>query len=187
MTTSIPLSILADIQPGLSTVYGGDETFPFLTVGALMEGGRLSSVLDRLTPQAEAFTRYRVQTGDILLAARSTSVRCGIVEDAQQGTLFNSTLLRIRCDPQRLHSEILFAWICHPEGTAAIASRSRSSTSQLNLTAAALEDLLVPTPDRASQSSLASLLFAARESHQNATAAADLRLSLARELVVQKP
>jgi type I restriction enzyme S subunit len=121
----------------------------------------------------------------LLVAARSTSLRSAIASGEHEGTLFNATLLRIRCQPDRLNPEYFFAWLSHPLGKEAVSSMSRSSTHQMSLTASALQDLMVPVPPIAEQRRLAEFLSAARQAHDAALAAATTRLALARELAFQ--
>jgi len=182
MPSLLPLSQVADMQSGLPTQPDGGEPIPILTVKALGESGRLEGQPDLLVPSLSIRPCYLLAPTDILVAARSTSLRSAMAEPDHDGLPFNATLLRIRCQPDRLDPEYLFAWLSHPLGKEAVTSMSRSSTHQMSLTASALQELLVPVPAIAEQRRLAEFLSAARKAHDSALSAASARLALAREI-----
>lgn len=182
MPPLLPLSQVADVQSGLPTQPDGGEPIPILTVKALGESGRLEGQPDLLVPSLSTRANYLLAPDDLLVAARSTSLRSAIAGMEHEGTPFNATLLRIRCQPDRLNPEFFFAWLSHPQGKEAVYSMSRSSTHQMSLTASALQELMVPIPPIAEQRRLAELLSAARQAYDSAVAAATTRLTLAREI-----
>lgn len=182
MPHHLPLSEVADIQAGMPTLPDGGQRIPVLTVKALAEGGRLVGPPDELVPGPVAASRYKLEAADIVLAARSTALRVALVDPEHEALPFNATLLRIRCRPGRLHPEFLVAWLSHPDGREAVTAMSRSSTQQMSLTVSALEDLEVPVPSYKEQLRLAALLSAARDASTAAIAAAEARLTLAREI-----
>jgi len=182
MPPLLPLSQVADIQAGLPTLPDGGAPIPILTVKALGESGRLEGPPDLLVPSLSTRPCYLLAPADILVAARSTALRSAITENEHEGIPFNATLLRIRCQPDRLDPEYLLAWLSHPLGKEAVSAMSRSSTHQMSLTASALEHLLVPVPPIAEQRRLAEFLSDARQAHDSALSAASARLALAREI-----
>lgn len=129
--------------------------------------------------------RYRVRAGDVLVPSRSTSIRVAVVPPEIDGTVFNSTLLAVRCSEQIL-PELLAAYLMHAEGAAHLASASQSGTVQMNITAAALGELPVPLVPVEQQRELAALLAAADVAHRNATEAAGLRRMVAHNLVISR-
>src|SRR5262245_11813536 len=67
--------------------------------------------------------KYRAAAGDVLLSARSTSLKAAIVTKELDGVVINATLLGIRCLPI-LEPRLLVAWLNHLEGRAALESVS---------------------------------------------------------------
>jgi len=181
---NLPLPQVADIQAGVPTYPDADAIASFLTVKNLTEDGRLQGSGDALKPELKKIQRYLLKASDILLAARSTSLRCAMLDAESVPAFFNSTLLRIRCNPDFLNPEFLYAWLSHPVGRDAVASVSRSGTAQMSLTVAGLKKLNVPVPPIDSQARLAELLSSARQAHSAAVTAAETRLSLAREIAL---
>lgn len=129
--------------------------------------------------------RYRVRVGDVLVPSRSTSIRVAVAPPEIDGTVFNSTLLAVRCSEQ-IHPELLAAYLMHPAGAAHLVSASQSGTAQMNLTTAALGEVPVPLVPIEQQQELAALLAAADVAHRNATEAAELRRRVAHDVVISR-
>jgi hypothetical protein len=185
MPCHLPLVQVADLQVGLPTRAAGPEAVPCLTASALDESGRLVGKPEPLTPDTAVTARYRIEQGDILLACRSTTVRCGLVAAHQAQVPFNATVIRIRSNPVLLHPEILLAWLCQPAGREAVAACSRSGTHQLNITVSSLSALQVPVPAPERQTALVALLETADTAHRFAIRAARLRLAIARQVALE--
>ena len=184
MTPHLPLPQVAEIQAGVPTYPDAKAGVFILTVKNLTEDGRVLGSGEALKPKLKNIKRYFLKASDILLAARSTSLRCAMLDAEMGAVFFNSTLLRIRCNPALLNPEYLYAWLSHPVGRDAVAAVSRSGTAQMSLTVAGLKKLNVPVPPIDSQARLAELLSTARQAHSAAVTAAETRLSLAREIAL---
>lgn len=129
--------------------------------------------------------RYRVRAGDVLVPSRSTSIRIAVAPPEIDGTVFNSTLLAVRCSKQIL-PELLAAYLMHSDGATHLISASQSGTAQMNITAAALGDVPIPLVPLKQQQELAALLAAADVAHRNATEAAELRRRVAHDVVISR-
>lgn len=127
--------------------------------------------------------RYRVRTGDVVIPSRSTSIRVAVVPEELDGTVFNSTLLAIRCSDRVLPS-LLAAYLTHPDGASHILAASQSGTAQMNLNATALSEIPVPLVPMGRQHELAGLLEASDYVVRSARDAADLRHRIALDLVI---
>lgn len=181
------LGEVAEIFVGVPT-RGGDLTPTgrsgnMLTVRALTGTGiNPDEILSLNIPEHE-FGRYRIQAGDVLVSARSTSLRSAIVPKELAGNLINATILGIRTLP-KLEPRLLVAWLEHPEGRAALESVAQSGTAQMNITVAAISKIMVPVPPLPAQRQMAKILEAADEAYHAATQAAEDRRRIARQVVV---
>jgi len=127
--------------------------------------------------------KYRVATGDVLLSARSTSLKTALVPRELDRIVVNATLLGVRC-LAHLEPRLLIAWLNHPAGQAALESVSQSATAQMNITVAGLSKLEVPVPSRDVQKRVVKLLEAADEAYAAAIQAAEDRRRLASQIVI---
>ncbi len=140
----------------------GQVEAPLLTVGAIGEGNILSGEVKTTFADTEsALADYRVAEGDILIAARSTLMRCAVVPPELDGAVASSSVLAIRCNPERLLPRMLAAFFEHHAGRAALLGASQSTTEQLSLTVKALKELPVPVPPIEVQQRTVGLLVAA--------------------------
>ena len=105
-----------------------------------------------------------------------------VVPERLAGIPINATLVIVRCGPS-LNPHVLAAYLNHPDGQLAIAAVAQSGTAQMNLTAAALCQLLVPVFPQDQQARFALLLASAEEAHAAAIEAAGMRLRLARSTI----
>lgn len=185
----IPLGEVAGVIPGVATRTltdeDGDRRCHVLTVRALTDIGIDTTGVVELEVLGKISDEQRLQAGDVLLPARSTRVTAVIVPAELAGTPINATLVVVRCGPM-LSPHVLAAYLNHPDGQLAIAAAAQSGTAQVNLTAAALRQLLVPVPPKAQQECFAALLVAAEEAYAAAIEAAGMRLRLARSTVLNQ-
>lgn len=185
-----PLSELATIQTGIpflasSDVDGGESVF---MPSALRGDGELLPDVSMVQP-AKLLTspedKYRLRSEDILITAKATpgNIRCGYLSaEWEPRWLFAANLIRIHARSGKIHPRFLHAWFCHPDGRAALVGSSQSTTGQLNLTASSLADVMIPVPPWQDQMKIVELLEIASIAHHHAIAAAETRLTLAREI-----
>lgn len=109
--------------------------------------------------------------------------RCGyLAAEWKPQWLFAANLIRIHAHSGKIHPRFLHAWFCHPEGRAALIASSQSTTGQLNLTASTIARVMIPVPPWQDQLKAVEFLHLASIAHHHAIAAAEIRLSLAREI-----
>lgn len=183
------LAEIAEIFAGMPVkseqlVRDGSGT-PVLTVGSIEGGDARASLSLPGEPSAHSISRYRVLAGDLLLSARSTSLKVAIVPPELDGAVINSTLLGVRSLP-RLKPAILAAYMLSGEGQSALEAACQSGSVQMNLTASALSKLEVPVPTPEQQQELAELLIASDAAYQSAVAAAESRRRVVAQLVTDK-
>ncbi len=135
---------------------------PLLTVGAIGERAVLPDEIKTVYAETESvLADYRVTEGDILLAARSTLMRCAVIPAELDGAVASSSVLAIRCNTARLLPRLLMAFFEHPTGQTALLGVSQSTTVQHSLTVRALKELPVPVPPIEVQRRMVGLLEAA--------------------------
>ena len=180
------LGEVAKVVPGVATRtpihLDGDRRDRLLTVRALTDTGIDADGLAELDVLGKISDDQRLQSGDVLLPARSTRVLAVVVPERLAGIPINATLVIVRCGPS-LNPHVLAAYLNHPDGQLAIAAVAQSGTAQMNLTAAALCQLLVPVFPQDQQARFALLLASAEEAHAAAIEAAGMRLRLARSTI----
>ena len=158
---------------------------PLLTVGALGDRAVLPDEVKTIHADAEAvLADYRVADGDILIAARSTLIRCAVVPPELDGAVASSSVLAIRCDPARLLPRMLAAYFEHHTGRTALLGASQSTTEQLSLTVKALKELPVPVPPIEVQHQMVGLLEAADAQRAAAEESIRIRYQTALHLAV---
>lgn len=129
--------------------------------------------------------RYAIQPGDVLVSARSTTLKSAIVPKDLAGLVINATLLGIRTLPE-LEPRLLVAWLEHPEGRAALESVAQSGSVQMNITVGAISKIMIPVPPLQVQRQIVTILEAADEAYQAALLAAESRRQLAMHVAVQR-
>ena len=136
------LGEIAAVYVGLPTkqsdIRGTGRSGNILTVRALRAPISIATSLSRSTPRifGRDMDKYRAAGGDVLIAARSTSLKTAVVPADLDGTLINATLVGVRCQPV-LEPLLLLAYLRHPDGQAALAGVAQSATAQMNITVSA--------------------------------------------------
>lgn len=182
------LSEIADVFVGMpvsprhSRTAAG--TVRAISVRCLSESGLVTADAEKVSLPVGT-EQYTVHAQDVLIPARSTSLRVAVVPKELEGALINATVIGIRCS-DALRPELLAAYFRHPLGQAAIASVCSSGTRQMNVTVSALQKIRVPVPPVEDQPRLVELLRAARHAYDNAIKAAETRSRTALQLVVSR-
>jgi restriction endonuclease S subunit len=184
-----PLADVAHVFVGLPTTSGpathADTAVNFLSVRSITGTGINASEMITADVRGEVGDKYRTAAGDVLIPARSTSFKSGVVSPRFAGTPINATLIGIRCSPE-LDPLLLSAYLRHPDGQAALAEHAQSGTMQMNITVKALSGLPVPVPPREQQAQIAAMYAAADEAYRTATAAAEQRRRLAMQIIFER-
>lgn len=183
------LGEVADIFVGMPTKqsqlkdYGRSGNV--LTVRALREFGIDRDQLVHVELNPRDVAKYHAKAGDLVLSARSTSLKMGIVSRELDGVVVNATLIAVRPEA-RLDARFLAAYLSHPDGQAALAAIAQSGTIQMNLTVNAISKLEIPLPPIGVQRQMAEMLATADIAYESAVEAARARKSLAMEVVMDQ-
>lgn len=185
-TVQLPLGEVATIYVGLPTraseTREAGRSGNVLTVRNLNGSGLDLDSLAEIDVEGREVDKYRVQVGDLLFSARSTSLRSAIVPNSASGLLINATLLGVRSNT--IFPRLLVAWFESPEGMLELDSVSQSGTHQMNITVSGLGKVMIPVPDLDVQRQMVELLESADEAYRSAIQAAEDRRRIAREVVV---
>jgi len=192
--TKRQLGEIADVYVGLPTmqsdIRGAGRSVKVLTVRALTGNGinpeeLIQADLEKLRSQGREIDRYRASAGEVLVSARSTSLKTAIVPRELDGVIINATLIGVRCHSV-LDPRLLLAYLRHPEGQAALSSVTQSATSQMNITVSALQTMSVPVPPIEVQQQLAQILDASDEAYHASLQAAETRRQLAIQIIANR-
>jgi hypothetical protein len=103
--------------------------------------------------------KYTVQSGDVLVSARSTTLKTAIVPEDLAGQIINATALE---------------------------SVAQSGTAQMNITVAGISKVMIPVPPLEIQRQIVKILEAADEAYHASIEAAENRRRIARQVVVAR-
>lgn len=185
------LRTLARLQAGMPTTadaYGHGEGDPLITVRAVREGQVDEVELHTFDELAggRVDPKYRLEAGDILVPARSTMIQVALVPPHLEGAIFNATLIRLRCRPERIAPALLRAYLDHPDGRAQVEAVSQSGTHQLNITVSALGEVEVPLPPLDEQGPLVETLGMSDRAYFAGLEAAERRRRVSQDIIIRK-
>lgn len=144
-----------------------------------LEGGREIEV--ERTERAE---RHLLRPFDVLVTARSQSVKAALVPPEVSRAVAGSTLLVVRVpDPGSGLAHFLWYYLTSTRGRAEMAARL-TATSLPTLSAKALGDVPVAVPSLVELRRLAGLIEASEEAHRLAIEAARIRHDLLRDSII---
>lgn len=144
-----------------------------------LEGGREIEV-----ERTERTERHLLRPYDILVTARSQTVKAALVPPEVSRTVAGSTLLVVRTqDPASGLAHFLWYYLCSMNGRRQVEAQLTGSTLP-SLSASALGEVSIEVPALAELRRLADLIGAAEESYRAAIEAAHLRRDLSRDTIV---
>jgi len=163
----VPLADLCGIVPGPSgqefSQLSADGEGPGILRPVNVHGGLIASdAVTRLkrTPQRD-LRRYQLSPGDLLLTRVAQVGRIAVVVDQYTDWLFNTGLMRLRCN-QRVDSQYLLHYLMFPQIQNWMQQNS-SGTAITGITKQALSALPVVLPPREVQSTIVEPLKALTE------------------------
>ncbi len=119
-------------------------------------------------PQGSKLERQKLRSGDVLVSARGTLLKCAVVRSAHVGCVASANFIIIRLESNSsLHPELLHAFLRQPGTQASLLSRV-SGTAQPVLTIRDLEALTMKIPENEIQGKLAQLLRLSDEQYRTA-------------------
>lgn len=156
-----------------------------LTVRSVEDGKVSPSTLVPAVPTINPSQKYKVNSYDIILPARSTAIDVAIIPPELDGSYFNATLIAIRCE-QTMNPRLLRAYFRHRIGQDALEAICQSGTPQKNITVKSLSTLNVPVPPVAEQDNLARLIEIAEIAYGRAVESALNRYAIANEIAISR-
>lgn len=128
---------------------------------------------------------YRVRDGDILVTGRGTALKFGLVGRETEGAIASGNVIVIRTLGE-VEPAALYAVLSSEAYRPRIELLRRGSTTLLSLSAKDLAKLELQLPPIAEQRLIAALVIEARDAYHTAINAAEIRRSLARQLIMQR-
>lgn len=156
-----------------------------LTVRALGDFDIDPKQLVNIDFNSKDYGKYQAKTDDLIISARSTTLKMAVLPASLDGVTLNATLIAVRSLPA-LDPRLLAAYFNHSDGQAALEAVAQSATIQMNLTVNALRELEVPVPAIDDQKRMVGLLSATDTAFDSAVQAAQLRKRLANEVVMRQ-
>jgi len=125
-------------------------------------------------------TRYQLEMGDVVILARGTAIRPGLVssEVEQLKPLASANFLIIRCDRDKLQPEYLMSYLTTSQGESALKSLANGSAIQ-SVSATSINSLYLPLPPLSVQAQIAELYRANKQAYAATVALADQQKKLA--------
>lgn len=184
------LETVAQISVGLSIgrLPEGKDSITFVQVKHVTDGGvvPIKDIDDvRDTTWTEAWEKYRIRPGDVLLTAKGSAIRVAVVEDQSAGAIATSNLLLLRPDPQRLLPEVLAAILRSPAIQKQLLDRSRSSVMAVAVSMKDVAGLTIPIPSMDTQQALQGMIAESANLRMLTQQANEQRQVMVRELVDQ--
>ena len=185
------LSEFVDIRPGLAMAGRGAGAQPGDWMVRVVESSDIVDDRLRLEGLREVGIRRGVRTAahllapfDILVTARSQSVKVALVPPGASGTVASTTLLVLRThDPGTGLAHFLWYYLTSSHGRSEVAAR-HTTTTLLTLSARALGGMPVVVPSPGELRRLADLVDAATASRDAALEAVRARHDVVRDSVI---
>jgi type I restriction enzyme S subunit len=152
-TRRIPLGdlIVSGPQNGLyrpGTDYGSGNAI--LRIDSFYDGHiRQDIELKRVLVEPEIAERFSLEIGDILIN-RVNSIefvgKCALVESLVEKTLFESNIMRMRVDPERINPKLIIRWMCRETFRRHIVGRAKQAVNQASVNQDDLRSAQIPVP-----------------------------------------
>ena len=184
--SKLPLGTVAEIFTGLALYRLGSK--PGVTVSVINvkdveysndPGRKLSQVS---VPDPGRVERYRLKARDVLVTARGTSLKSGIVPERWSGAVLSSNLIAVRLGGG-LRPELLLVFLQSPAGRQAI-ERRLAGSNLLVLTPKTLREIEVPVLPASEQDALADLVALAETQYAEALTVAQAHRQLAHRIAL---
>jgi type I restriction enzyme, S subunit len=146
--------------------------------------------MQRMDLSANEVRKYSLTPHDLLFGRRSIVLegagKCSMVGALDEPTAFESSILRVTVDPEKVSSRFVFEWFNSPNGSKEI-RRIRSFTTIAGISGSALRGVRVPLPQGRRQAEIVQKLGEVRSAHaaivQELTAAGRLKTVLIEALL----
>ncbi|MFA6313946.1 MAG: restriction endonuclease subunit S [Sterolibacterium sp.] len=157
-TSCVPLKdlIVSGPQNGLyrpGTDYGSGKAI--LRIDSFYDGCiRKDIELKRVMVEPEIAERYSLEVDDVLIN-RVNSIefvgKCALVGSLEEQTLFESNIMRMRVDAERIDPRLMIRWMCRETFRKHIIGRAKQAVNQASVNQDDLRSAPIPVPPMAVQ------------------------------------
>jgi type I restriction enzyme, S subunit len=142
-----------------------------INMGEIFAHERIGDIeMERVQMNERERTAFAIREGDLLFARQSLIAagagKCSIVKRAEEGTTFESHLIRIRLDQQKVIPDFVFYYFLSPQGKANVQSLVMQ-VAAAGIRGSELSKLQVPLPPHSVQRRIAGVLSAYDELIEN--------------------
>lgn len=191
-TRCVPLKdlIVSGPQNGLyrpGADYGSGNAI--LRIDSFYDGQILKSIeLKRVRVEPEIATRYSLEPGDVLIN-RVNSIefvgKCALVESLAETTLFESNIMRMQVDSERINPKLMIRWMCRETFRKHIVGRAKQAVNQASINQDDLRSAPIPVPTLDVQQKILKSILELETVASAATQAAQNIESLIKEILDQ--
>jgi len=163
---------------------GAAREFRTINVKDLQQGAiaEINALQKTELPDTSQTDRFKVRTGDVLVAARGAS-KVAQVGAEHEGCIVGPNIIVIRPGPQ-LDGALLFAFLQHPDTQLTLAQKSVGTTVP-TLTVKTVSEISLAIPSPEEQKILSRIVTLAENQMTTIRRAAESRRLLAQELVIR--
>lgn len=168
---------IAQIVPGAPKNLCTDKKGKFTRKCLLLKGSNVSQegnislekMESALLSGGQRSERYILQENDVIVMARGTAMRVGLVtkEISKSVVVATANFIIIRPDKTKINGEVIFAFLRTNIGVKLIKSLNTGAVIQ-HIPASTLRDTKVPVPPKEQQSKITNLLSMAQKARQDA-------------------
>lgn len=188
----VGLSQIASVSQGLATsgpgagARPGDWEVGIIDSSAIQDDRLVLAGLRTLEIEANARTeKHLLRPYDVLLTARSTSVKAALAPPSISRTVAGATLLVVRArQPELGVGHFLWYYFTSGQGRAQLASRLVASSTLSSLSARAVAEVSLALPEPLQLHRLASLIDESERAYAAAIEAAQLRRDSLRDAII---
>lgn len=160
--------------------------FPMINMGEIFAHDRIGDIeMERVPMNVKEVASFSIQRGDLLFARQSLVAagagKCAFVKSVAETTTFESHLIRVRLDHDRVVPEFYFYYFLSPQGKANIQSLVMQ-VAAAGIRGSELSKLPVPLPPRMEQKRIAGILSAYDELIENSQRRIEILESMASAL-----
>lgn len=122
------------------------EGTPFIRITDLDSFGRVNyGTLPKIPASKFEISKYRVESGDLIVARSGSIGKCAVVESPVVDCLFASYLIRFSFNKETVNPKFVLFYLLSSKGQHELASRA-NKTAQVNINARQISSIKIPIP-----------------------------------------
>lgn len=135
----------------------------FINMGEIFKFDRMKNIpTDRVPVSAKEFESSELENDDLLFARQSLILsgagKCSIFLGDREPVVFESHLIRVRVDRQKIDPKFLYYFFQSPQGRAEIWAITEQGAGQAGIRGSDLETVNIPIPPQSEQKAIAHIL-----------------------------